>query len=147
MPKIALTTSYQPLVADQLRWDDGTEALKRRISSFNRALTFCRPMPHVITSLVALSVAAFATTPTEAQHLTLVGEIHIKGNECNEPFPKVILETAAHICWELEGMSLNEARLVSRRQVTVHGVVIRSPAPGVWLPSVRVESPPQVVVP
>ncbi len=101
-------------------------------------------MPHVIASLVALSVAAFAAAPTEDQHLTLIGEIHIKGNE---PFPKVILETAAHKSWELEGVSLNEARLVSRRQVTVHGVVIRSPAPGVWLPSVRVESPPQVVVP
>ncbi|ODV42075.1 hypothetical protein AWV79_30225 [Cupriavidus sp. UYMMa02A] len=72
-------------------------------------------MPHVFTSLVALSVATFAAAPTEAQHLTLVGEIHIKANE---PFPKVILETAAHKGWELEGVSLNEARLVSRRQIT-----------------------------
>jgi len=37
MPNISLTASYMPNVAaSQLRWDDGTEAIKRRISDFNR---------------------------------------------------------------------------------------------------------------
>ncbi|CAP64095.1 conserved hypothetical protein; putative exported protein [Cupriavidus taiwanensis] len=101
-------------------------------------------MTHMIALLVALSVAACAVGPTEGQHLTLVGEIYIKGNE---PFPKIILETATHESWELEGVPLTEARLVSRRHVTVRGVVIRSPSRGVWLPSLRVKSPPQVAGP
>ncbi len=42
MPKIALTTSYDPLVADQLRWDDGTEALNAEYQVQSRRLENAR---------------------------------------------------------------------------------------------------------
>ncbi|MWL92018.1 hypothetical protein GA566_32045 [Cupriavidus sp. SW-Y-13] len=70
----------------------------------------------------------------------MVGEIHIKGNE---PFPTVVLETAAHETWELVGMPLDEARSLVGREATVEGTVVKAPGPGVWLPSLRVRGTPR----
>ncbi|CAG9186055.1 hypothetical protein [Cupriavidus pampae] len=91
----------------------------------------------VLSTVVALSLAACASAATESQHQTLVGEIHIKGND---PFPAIMLETAAHDMWELVGMSLADARALVGKQATVEGAVLRAPGPGVWLPSMRVRS-------
>lgn len=92
--------------------------------------------------LVVLSLSACAATASDDRHHTLVGEIHIKGNE---PFPTVILETRSHDNWEVVGVPLDEARSLLGLQVKVQGTVIRVPGPGVWLPSLRVAEPPRAI--
>lgn len=98
----------------------------------------------VLSVLVALGLVACAGAATEPQIQTLVGEIHIKGNE---PFPTVMLETATHDTWELVGMPISEARPLVGRQATVEGVVVKAPGPGVWLPSIRIQGTPRVSQP
>lgn len=89
--------------------------------------------------LLAFGLAACASPAAGPATQQLVGEIQIKGNE---PFPVVMLETAAHENWELVGVPIEQARSLTGRQVKVRGTVIRAPGPGVWRPSLRVEEIP-----
>lgn len=91
----------------------------------------------ILTVLMAVGITACAgSVATAPQRLTLIGEIHIKGNE---PFPTVMLETRSHQTWELISMPLTAARSLVGRESIVEGVVEREPGPGVWLPSMRVQ--------
>ncbi len=94
--------------------------------------------------LAALGIAACAADSPPDVRQTLVGEIHIKGNE---PFPTVMLETSDMTFWELNGVNVAEARALDGRRVTARGTIVRPPGPSVWLPSMRVDGTPEPVSP
>lgn len=88
----------------------------------------------ILPLLMALGLTACAAAADSGER-TLVGEIHIKGNE---PFPTVMIHTTSQESWELIGMPLAEARSLAGREARVKGTVVRAPGPDVWLPSLRV---------
>ena len=94
--------------------------------------------------LAAISIAACATNSPADARQTLVGEIYVKGND---PFPTVMLETSDMTFWELSGVSVADARALTGKRVTARGKIERPPGPDVWLPSLRVDSVPELVSP
>jgi len=98
----------------------------------------------IIASVAAIAISACAAAAPADTRQTLVGEIHIKGNE---PFPTVVLETSDKTSWELTGVTVADARALTGRRVTAHGTIVRPPGPNTWLPSLRVDSVPQPVAP
>lgn len=98
-------------------------------------------MKAIIAALIgAVSIAACAAPTPAGSRQTLVGSIHIKGNE---PFPTVVIETDDHAVWELIGVSLDEARSLANRRVVAKGTVERAPGPDNWRPTLKVDAIPQ----
>ena len=98
----------------------------------------------LLAALATLTITACAADSPANAGQTLVGEIHIKGNE---PFPTVMLETGDKTFWELSGVPVAEAHALTGKRVTAHGTIERPPGPNTWLPSLRVDSIPEPVNP
>jgi len=93
----------------------------------------------MVAAVALVSVAGCTAAPNAGSPLTLIGEIHVKGNE---PFPTVMLETDSHVVWELSGLDVAQARPFTGQRVTVRGTVLRAPDSHTWLPAIRLDGSP-----